>query len=257
MERAQIAYEFTRRAHDLILQMRAQNHERLHKLLLVTVVLFSALSYGMSQLASVPADVQPLLRIAPIVIAAIAAVFLGIAFHDALRLFQIVDVEVLSLDKIAEHVLKPEFATMTESQVWGPLAVNIAEAYKKILERSNAQKHQHQRLNFCLVAGYISVALFLASVMTARFAVPVTGKSQTQECHRMADENTSQTTQPAASQPSAATSESVGTTESQPAAQPVSLSPQDLLDSPKVFRGSAERGINRAWLGERQPPKGD
>ena len=168
MSNAQIAYEYVRKSYDTLLQTRVQNLDRVHKLLLCTVILFTALSYGMAQLLPIADATPEWLTWSSKILGALAGLLLGAAFFCALRLLRIDSVSVPGTTKLAQHIQNPELLKFDEEEVWAALAKSITLAFDGEIKHHTRTRRWHSGLNTCLMGGYLGSVLFLSSVMFLR-----------------------------------------------------------------------------------------
>ncbi len=263
MSNAQIAYEYVQKSYDTLLQTRVQILERVHKLLLCTVILFTALSYGMAQLLPI-ADATPAwLTWSSKVLGALAGLLLGAAFFCALRLLRIDSVSVPGTAKLAQHIQNPELLKFDEGEVWAALGKCVTLACDGEIKHHTRTRRWHLGLNTFLMGGYLGSVLFVSCVMFLRIGY-VTRSGQPSEdsaingkVSQMTEAEPNQpvvappSTQPATSPtpPTSGPSEEPG---SQPAA---SLSPSDLVDTPHIVAFSQKPAMTKAKPSVQPPPK--
>lgn len=263
MSNTQIVYEHVRKWYDTLLQTRVQNLEHLHKLLLCTVILFTALSYGMAQLLPI-ADATPAwLTWSLKVLGALAGLLLGAAFFCALRLLRIDFVSVPGTAKLAQHIQNPQLLKLDEGDVWASLGKSVTLACEGEIKHHTRTRRWHSGLNAFLIGGYLGSALFLSCVMFLRIGY-VTRSSQLLEDSftngKVSQMTEAKPNQPVVAAPSTepATSPTPPTSSpsDEPGSQPaVSLSPRDLVDTPDVIALSENAAMTKAKLSVQPPPE--
>ncbi len=243
MDNEQIAYDYVRKAYDDVIQLRIQSSARIHKLLLVIVVLFTALSYGVGEVLAIRVPLPGYARFAPL-LGLIAALLLTVAFVCALFLLRLSLIAVVPTGEINKMVLKPEFHALDQKKVWAALAKNVAQAYDRILTANKAQRLPASALNLALIGGCVFTALFLATAMSLRYSLVEdhSPSAPAKESREMSDAKPEEQDSPPSANPTTP-SASQPTSEPSPAeAKPSALEPEDLLESPNVFQGSLEPG---------------
>ncbi len=243
MDNAQIAYEYIRQAYDDIFRLRLEDSNRLHKLLIVIVILFSALSYGLGELPATPGTLPAYAEIAQW-LGLIAAVLLGVAFVCTLWLLRLSLIAVPPVAKLDEKVLKSDFRNRDEGKLWAVLAKNVAEAYDHILTTNVARRRVSSRLNFALIAGCISTALFLASAILLRYNLVEDHSPavQAKEPSEMPDAKPDGQDSPPSPEPTTPSASQPASEPSPGEADSTALDSEDLLESPNLFQGSFDHG---------------
>ncbi len=167
MKNAQTAYEYTRKSYDAVIRARSQNLERVNKLLLTISVLFTALSYGVSQLVSLD-EIAPWEIVVGCVLGAVSGVALSLALCCGIRLLKIDDVAVPCTDRLATHVDQPYFPLWDNDTLLASLTKNVEAAVQDTIRDDQWQARWFKWFNCSLLFGIVAAIAFMAFVLAVR-----------------------------------------------------------------------------------------
>lgn len=237
MSNAQTAYEYIRKSYDAVIQARAQNLERVNKLLLTIAVLFTALSYGVSQLVSLE-EIARWQILVGLVLGALSGVALSLAFCSGILLLKIDDVAVPCTERLARHVDQPYFPSWDKDVLLASLTKNVDAAVEDTIRCDRQRDRLSKCFNFSLLFGILAAIVFMGFVLAGRAQLlyathgkggPVQPCSLKNEDHVMSAENPiPPASQPESSQPAA--SEPPAT--DPPATEPTATPPADADSDP-------------------------
>jgi len=167
MNNAQTAYEYTRKSYDAVIQARAQNLERVNKLLLTIAVLFTALSYGVSQLVSLE-QIARWQIVVGCILGALSGVALSLAFCSGIRLLKIDDVAVPCTERLARHVDQPYFPLWQNDALLASLTQNVDAAVQDTIRYDQRRARSSKCFNCSLLFGILGAIAFMGFVLVVR-----------------------------------------------------------------------------------------
>lgn len=146
--------------------------DKVHKLVTVQLVLFAAISYGLSQVDWHVCR-QSFFTSYVGGLGAVAAICLAVAFYCGIRCLEIREVSVIGVEKLHEVLKNKQIAMVTPDQLWGDLSQNVADGIIENRERAKKKAGFGVCLNIFTVIGFFLVAAFVVVASMGNIAMTV------------------------------------------------------------------------------------